>query len=119
MDVIKAAAAALKPIEDEGIIVQQGWYDAALKQLHITLWKLRDYAAAHSDDDCDVEAATIQVNIWSTADQQDLVKRVKKLMKAAGFLYTEGNDTAEPDTGVFMNAMRFFYQEEAEEETEE
>lgn len=119
MDVIKTAADALKPISDEGITVQQGWYDASLKKLHITLWKLRDYAAAHSDDDCDVEAATIQVNIWSTADQQDLVKRVKKLMKANGFEFTEGNDTGEQDTGVFMNAMRFFYQEEAEEETEE
>ena len=30
-----------------------------------------------------------------------------------------GGEAAEPDTGVFMNAMRFFYQEEAEEETEE
>ena len=44
---------------------------------------------------------------------------MKKLMKANGFEFTEGNDTGEPDTGVFMNAMRFFYQEEAEEETEE
>mgnify|MGYP000756081239 CR=1 FL=1 len=118
MDVISMAAEALKPISDDGIIVQQGWYDRSLKQLHVTLWKLRDYEAGHSDDECDVEGATIQVNVWSNEDQQDLVKRIKKLMKAHGFSYTEGNDQAEPDTGVFMNAMRFLMIWEAEEKEE-
>ncbi len=118
MDIIKTAAAALDPLEREGITVQQGWYDASLRKTHVTLWKLRDYAAGHSDDDCDVETATIQVNVWSTEDQQDLVQWIRKLMKTAGFVYTEGNDTAEPETGVFMNAMRFFLMEETEEEEE-
>ena len=54
MDVVEMAAQALKPLSDEGIIVQQGWYDGSLKQLHVTLWKLRDYEAGHSDDECDV-----------------------------------------------------------------
>lgn len=119
MDVIAMAAEALSPISDEGTIVQQGWYDSSLKELHVTLWKLRDYEAGHADDSCDVEAASIQVNIWSTEDQQELVKRIKKLMKAYGFQYTEGNDTAEPDTGVFMNAMRFLILQESDEETED
>lgn len=119
MDVIKMAAEALKPLTDEGITVQQGWYDGSLKRLHVTLWKLRDYEAAHSDDECDVEGATIQVNVWSQEDQQELVRRIKKLMKANGFFYTEGNDQAETDTGVFMNAMRFLMIWEAEEEKEE
>lgn len=115
MDVIGLAAEALKPLTEEGVIVQQGWYDDSLHRLHITLWKMRDYEEGHSDDECDVEAATIQVNIWSEEDQQELTKRVKKLMKANGFLYTEGNDQAEPDTGVFTNAMRFLIVREAEE----
>lgn len=115
MDVIKIAADALKPVSDDGIIVQQGWYDESLKQLHVTLWKVRDCEAEHSDDECDVEGAVIQVNIWSESDQQDLVKRIKKLMKAAGFLYTEGNDKAEPDTGIFTNAMRFWIIKEKQE----
>lgn len=118
MDVIKIAADALKPVSDEGIIVQQGWYDRSLKQLHVTLWKIRDYEAGHSDDECDVEGAAIQVNIWSDSDQQDLVKRIKKLMKASGFLYIEGNDQTEPDTGIFTNAMRFWIIKEKEESEE-
>lgn len=118
MDVIKIAAEALKSISDDGIIVQQGWYDESLGRLHITLWKIRDYEAGYSDDECDVEGAEIQVNIWSDSDQQDLVKRVKKLMKTSGFMYTEGNDQAETDTGIFTNAMRFWIIQEKEEREE-
>ena len=84
MDVIGLAAAALKPISDEGTIVQQGWYDESLKR----------------------------------SDQQALVKRIKKLMKENGFLFQEGNDQIETDTGIFINAMRFLILKEAEE-TEE
>ena len=116
MDIIAMAAEALEPLRDEGIIVQQGWYDGSLKKLHVTLWKLRDYENAHSDDDVEIEAATIQVNVWSREDQQELVKKNKKVMKEHGFAYTEGNDQAEPDTGIFMNAMRFLKLQEKEEE---
>lgn len=115
MDVIGLAAEALKPISDDGIPVIQGWYDDSLKKMHVTLWKLRDYEAGHSDDECEIEAATIQVNIWSDRDQQGLVKRIKKAMKAEGFTYTEGNDVIEPDTGIFNNGMRFQMTREAEE----
>lgn len=78
MDVIGLAAEALKPISDEGTIVQQGWYDESLKRLHVTLWKLRDTEDAHSDDECEIEAASIQVNIWSRSDQPDACEKNKK-----------------------------------------
>lgn len=90
----------------------------SLKRLHVTLWKLQDTEDAHSDDECEIEAASIQVNIWSRSDQQTLVKRIKKLMKENGFLFQEGNDQIETDTGIFINAMRFLILKEAEE-TEE
>lgn len=78
MDVIGLAAAALKPISDEGTIVQQGWYDESLKRLHVTLWKLQDTENAHSDDECEIEAASIQVNIWSRSDQPGTCEKNKK-----------------------------------------
>ena len=118
MDVIKLAADALKPISDAGTIVQQGWYDESLGQLHVTLWSLGDSEAGHSDDGCEIEAASIQVNIWSERDQQQLKKKIKKLMKEAGFLYLAGNDELETDTRIFINAMRFQIIQEAEEEEE-
>lgn len=118
MDIIADAAAALAEISEEGISVAQGWYNESLHETHVTLWKQRGYEAGHADDDCDVEAGEIQVNIWSTQDQQALKARVKRLMKAGGFMFTEDNDQAEPDTGVFTNAMRFLKVQE-NDETEE
>ena len=98
MDVIKLSARALQPIADEGIRVQQGWYDKNLHTLHVTLWLIQDYEESHSDDGCDVEAAMVQVNIWSDRDQNEL------------------KDESEPDTGIFVNAMRFLMLRETEEE---
>ena len=118
MDVIQLAADALKTVSDAGTIVQQGWYDESLGKLHVTLWSLGDREAGHSDDGCEIEAASIQVNIWSDSDQQKLKQLIKKLMKEAGFTYTDGSDELEPDTRVFINAMRFQIIQEAEEEEE-
>lgn len=119
MDIIERAAEALKPVSDDGIIVRQGWYEEDLKKLHVTLWNLSDYVAAHSDDDEEIEAGMVQVNIWSAKDQVSLKNRIKKLMRKAGFMYVEGNDEIETDTRIFINAMRFLYTQEAEnDETE-
>ena len=42
MDVIGLAAEALKPISDEGTIVQQGWYDESLTQkMHIQMMNVK------------------------------------------------------------------------------
>lgn len=109
------AADALAPIADGGIPVQQGWYDGSLGALHVTLWNLGDYDGGHSDDEAELEAASVQVNIWSGRDQTALKGRIRKLMKAAGFLYLGGNDELETDTKIFVNAMRFMAVQEVEE----
>ena len=120
MDIIKSAAEALKPVSDSGIRVQAGWYDESIKDTHVTLWYMGDYEGGHSDDGVEIDVASIQVCIWSQGiDQQQLKKRIKKLMKKAGFYYTEGTDQLEADTGIFMNAMRFLLMEEAEEYKED
>lgn len=121
MDIIARASETLKPVSDDGIIVQQGWYDESIKKLHVTLWNLGDYEGAHADDAADVDVASVQVNVWSKKDQQSLKNRIKKLMKKNGFYYMGGNDELEADTGIFINAMRFLLMEEAteDEETEE
>ena len=118
MDIIEKSAEALKPISDEGITVRQGWYEENLKKLHVTLWNLSEYIAAHSDDDEEIEAGMVQVNIWSGEDQIALKKRIRKLMRRAGFKYVEGHDELETDTRIFINAMRFLLVQEAENESE-
>ena len=116
MDIIEKAADALSELAEEGIPVQQGWYDKNISGLHITLWNLGDYEGGHSDDEGEVEIATVQVCIWSDHDQITLKKRIRKLMKAAGFYFAGSNDNLETDTKIFMNAARFMAAEEIEQE---
>ncbi|MCI9438466.1 MAG: hypothetical protein HFH85_15120 [Lachnospiraceae bacterium] len=118
MDIIKMAADALEPLQKEGIPVQQGWYDGSRK-LHVTLWNLGEYEGAHSDDAGEIEVASVQVNIWSGSDQVKLKKRIRRLMKKAGFCYMDSRDELETDTKVFINALRFMAAQEMEEEADE
>lgn len=119
MDIVGKATDALAVLEDEGIIVQQGWYDENIRKLHVTVWNLGDYGGEHSDDEEEVEIAAVQVCIWSNKDQMKLKKRIKRLMKKAGFVFMGANDNLETDTKIFMNAARFMAAEEAEQEEEE
>lgn len=119
MDIIAEAAEAMEELEDEGIPVQQGWYDKNANKLHVTLWNLGDYPGTHSDDDEESEIATVQVNIWSKKDQIKLKKRIKKLMKKAGFIFLGSNDNLETETKIYSNAMRFMLCREIEQEDEE
>ncbi len=114
MDIIEMAADALKPIQDGGIQVQQGWYDEKIGKVHVTLWNLGDYEGGHSDDAEEIEVASVQVNIWSGKDQVAMKKRIRKLMKKAGFYYMGGNDELETDTKIFINVMRFMALQEVQ-----
>lgn len=116
MDIIKKAADALAELITEGVIVQQGWYDKDINSLHVTLWNLGEYEGAYSDDDDEIEIASVQVNIWSDKDQVKLKKKIKRLMKKAGFYYMGSNDNLETGTKIFMNAARFMAVEEREQE---
>lgn len=113
------AAEALRPVSDSGIVIQQGWYDESIQKLHITLWNIGDYGGGYSDDETEIEVASIQVNIWSKEDQIELKNKIKRLMAKAGFYYMSSNDELETDTKIFMNAMRFMAAQEAETEEAE
>lgn len=119
MDIVEMAADALADLSDEGITVQQGWYDENIRDLHVTIWNLGNYEGGFSDDGAEMEVAIVQICIWSDRDQVQLKKRIKKLMKQKEFLYLGDNDNLETDTGIFMNAARFMAAEEIEQEEEE
>ena len=115
MDIIAKAAQALQEITDEGYIVQQGWYDSSIRDVHITLWNLGT-TPENSDDTAEIETGIIQINIWSDKDQIELKRRICRLMQAAGFVFAESNDILETDTKIFVNAARFALTEEIESE---
>lgn len=116
MDAIKLAAEALSPISDRGISVAQGWYDQNNRHTHITLWLLRYAPGESSYDGCECEYAQIQINIWSLQDEPEMRGEVIKLMRRAGFGFTEANDDKDPETGIFMNGMRFEINREASDD---
>lgn len=64
-DIIKDASDVLKPIEDRGITVMQGWYDKDLNKCHVTLWDLGETDDNFSDDDAEGVTLSLQVTIFS------------------------------------------------------
>lgn len=117
MDVIKVAARALKPISERGITVSQAWYNEDLKTTHVALTNLGEMTVDFSDDDEEIIKYPIQISVFSTKDEYELLKEIKKLMKNAGFYFTE---RMADDIGTkerrFMQAMRFEIYEESEEQ---
>lgn len=114
MDIIAEAARALSKISSRGITVKQGWYDENLKKTHITLWNLSDTDEGYCDGENEIVEGYIQINVWATYDAIDLKTEVKKLLKAAGFCYQDGQDVEEKP-GLFNKAMRFYKMTESEE----
>ena len=83
-DIIKDASDALKPIEDRGITVMQGWYDKDLNKCHVTLWDLGETDDNFSDDDAEGVTLSLQVTIFSNEDEVELAREIKSIMKRMG-----------------------------------
>ena len=77
--------------------------------LYITFYYITDTDANHSDDKNEAEEYYIQVDIWSEEDCFLLKRKIKKLLKKAGFTYFAGNDDYEQDTKIYHKAARFYF----------
>lgn len=115
-DIIKDASDVLKPIEDRGITVMQGWYDKDLNKCHVTLWDLGETDDNFSDDDAEGVTLSLQVTIFSKEDEVELAREIKSLMKENGFSFEGRNgDDSKPEDGIYMKAQRFTKYYESEE----
>lgn len=106
-DPIADAAAALATISARGIRVQEGWYQADLRALHITLWLLELSPEDASDDESETETARIQINIWSDRDEGTLMREVIALMRARGWGWEESFTDTDPENRRRLQAARF------------
>lgn len=108
VDIIRDAVIALQEVNASGITVMQGWYNEDIKKTHITIWNLGESEQDYSDDDAENEIHGIQVTIFSKKDEVALTRRIKNLMKSAGFIF-EGRspDDSQPENGIYMKAQRF------------
>lgn len=114
-DIIKDASEALKQISDRGITVMQGWYKKDIKKCHVTLWDLGESEENFSDDDAEGVTLQVQVTVFSKADEVELAREIKNLMKQRGFSFDGRNgDDSKPEDGIYMKAQRFskFYESE-------
>ena len=110
-DIIKDASDVLKPIEDRGITVMQGWYDKDLNKCHVTLWDL-------GETDAEGVTLSLQVTIFSKEDEVELAREIKSLMKENGFSFEGRNgDDSKPEDGIYMKAQRFTKYYESEEKS--
>lgn len=101
-----------------GIHVEEGWYNQDINDTHITFSYMTDTDANYSDDKSENEEYYIQVDIWSREDCFLLKRKVKKLLKKAGFTYVAGNDDYEQETEIYHKAMRFYFWVNETEEIE-
>lgn len=117
-DIIKDASDTIKPIEDRGITVMQGWYDKDLNKCHVTLWDLGETDDNFSDDDAEGVTLSLQVTIFSKEDEVELAREIKSLMKENGFSFEGRNgDDSKPEDGIYMKAQRFTKYYESEEKS--
>jgi len=114
-DIIKDASVTLKSINDRGTIVMQGWYNKDINERHVTLWDLGETEDSFSDDDAEGVTLSLQVTIFSRADEVELAREIKTLMKSNGFDFEGRNgDDSQPENGIYLKAQRFskFYESE-------
>lgn len=106
-DPIADAAAALSTISARGIRVQEGWYQADLRALHLTLWLLELSPEDSSDDESETETARIQINIWSDRDESALMREATALMRAGGWGWEGSFTDTDPENRRRLQAARF------------
>lgn len=92
-----------------GIHTEEGWYDEDINETHITFYFMGDEDTDFSEDTNEGEEYYIQVDIWSKKDCFGLKKKVKELLKKAGFTYFAGNDQYEKETGIYHKSARFYF----------
>lgn len=92
-----------------GVHTEEGWYNQDINETHITFYFMSDEEIDFSEDTNENEEYYIQVDIWSKEDCFRLKKKVKKLLKKAGFTYFAGDDQYEADTGIYHKAARFYF----------
>lgn len=92
-----------------GIHAEEGWYNQDIGVTHITFYFMGDEDIGFSEDSNESEEYYIQVDIWSKEECSLLKKKIKKLLKKAGFTYFAGNDQYEKGTGIYHKAARFYF----------
>lgn len=78
---------------------------------HITFFELYQGAELNADDEEEMTAYSIQVDIWAHDDYTNLVKQVKASLKILGFRRAFETEFYENDTKIYHKVLRFNFVE--------
>lgn len=78
---------------------------------HITFFEFNQQSALNADDEEDMTAHSIQVDIWSKSDYTSLVEQVKNSLLAIGFTRSMETEFYENDTKIYHKVLRFNFVE--------
>ncbi|TDL34577.1 hypothetical protein E2R51_02345 [Jeotgalibacillus sp. S-D1] len=80
---------------------------------YITFFNVIDLPSLHAENELQNKEAVIQIDIWSKKNYILLIEQVERLMKQAGFTYSDGRDLYEDDTELFHYVLTYRISKEA------
>lgn len=101
----------LKPVKDKGIPVKHMFYTGQ-KDPYITYQFYNEYGEAFSENREIATMYSVQVDIFTRGEVEDLYKEILGLMVSAGWFRIYAMDLYEPDTKLLHKAARFQFAEE-------
>ena len=101
----------LKPVKDKGIPVKHMFYTGQ-KDPYITYQFYNEYGEAFSENREIATMYSVQVDIFTRGEVEDLYKEILDLMVSAGWFRIYAMDLYEPDTKLLHKAARFQFAEE-------
>ncbi|MGF9978676.1 hypothetical protein [Viridibacillus arvi] len=110
MSLNKLIIDTLKPI---GIPVALLTY-SGVATTYITFFEYNEMGVVFAEDSEQETRHSIQIDVWSKGNYVDVVKQVKKLLKEVGFSRITENEFFEEDTKIFHRALRFYYDDQSE-----
>jgi hypothetical protein len=78
---------------------------------HITFFEVNQNGAIFADDEEEKTVHSIQIDIWSKGNYENLVNRVKSELAKLGFRRTVETDLYENTPNIYHKVLRFNYVE--------
>ena len=101
----------LKPVKDKGIPVKHMFYTGQ-KDPYITYQFYNEYGEAFSENREIATMYSVQMDIFTRGEVEDLYKEILDLMVSAGWYRIYAMELYEPDTKLKHKIIRFQYAEE-------
>lgn len=79
------------------------------KTTYIRFFEVVDVSRLHADDELKATQKTMQIDIFSDKNYEDLIEKVKELMKEAGFLWAGGREVPDPESDLYHYVLTYNY----------